>query len=126
MNESGLSRRLILRLFLVLALVLMFSGCASTPKINWASRIGIYTYDQAVMDFGPPERYAKLSDNTVVAEWLTYRGRSTTYVTGGYSYGFGYYPGPPPIYVDTYGPNYYLRLTFDLEGKLKAWKKFAR
>jgi len=68
-------------------------GCQTTPKIDWAGRIGNYTHDQAVLDFGPPDRYAKLADNTVVAEWLTRRGRSQVYVN--YGYWYGYYPAFP-------------------------------
>ena len=40
---------------------LLLAGCV-TPKIDWAARVGNYTYDQAVMDFGPPDKSAKLSD----------------------------------------------------------------
>ncbi len=56
-------------------LLLLSVGCAST-KIDWSSRIGNYTYDQAVIELGPPDKYAKLTDGTVVAEWMTRRGYS--------------------------------------------------
>jgi len=114
-------RRVILPGLLALAL----AGCATTPKINWASRVGTYTYDQAVLDFGPPDRYAKLSDGTVVAEWLTRRGYAHSYTTLGYGGWFGCWPYYP-TYIDTYSPDHFLRLTFDAEGKLKGWKKFYK
>jgi hypothetical protein len=116
-----------LRLLPLLAVLLAACGCQTTPRIDWAARLGQYTYDQAVLDFGPPERYAKLSDNTVVAEWLTRRGHHTTYLSGGY-YGWypWYYGPPPPTYIDTYSADYFLRLTFGPDGKLAAWKKLAR
>ena len=62
-------------LVLELALCLFLVGCAST-KIDWNSRIGNYTYDQAVTELGPPDKQAKLTDGTVVAEWMTRRGYS--------------------------------------------------
>jgi hypothetical protein len=64
---------------------------------------------KAVLDFGPPDKQARLADGTQVAEWLTWRGRGvyghTTYL------GYGM--------VDTTGtaePDYYMRLTFDPSG----------
>ena len=111
----------------LLVLTLFVAGCKTTPKIDWAGRIGNYTYDQAVLDFGPPERYAKLSDGTVVAEWLTRHGHAQTYVS--YGYGYGWYHGwyyPSPVFIDTYSPDYFLRLTFGPDGRLTAWKKVVR
>src|SRR5262245_31305974 len=50
-------------------------GCATAPKIDWNSRIGNYNYDQAVLEMGPADRSAALTDGTKVVEWLTARGR---------------------------------------------------
>ena len=100
------------------------AGCA-TNKINWNDRIGAYTYDQAVIELGPPDKHEKLTDGTVVAEWLTQRGR-TAFVGGGGYYG---YPGSRGYYGPAYvqgAPDYFLRLTFGPDGKLVTWKKFAR
>ncbi len=107
---------------------LLAAGCA-TQRIDWAARVGNYTYDQAVMDFGPPDKSAKLTDGTMVAEWLTRRGYTSTYSAFGYS-GYGpycygpFYPGYPAYTEVT--PDYYLRLIFDPDGELKAWKKFSK
>jgi hypothetical protein len=109
--------------FIVLAVFVM--GCRTTPKVDWAGRIGSYTYDQAVLDLGPPERSAKLTDGTVVAEWLTRRGHLQTYMTYGYGWPYGWYPSCP-TFIDTYWPDYFLRLTFGSDGRLKAWQKFVR
>jgi hypothetical protein len=78
------------------------------------------------MELGPPDKSAKLSDGIVVAEWLTRRGYPA-YNT----FGYGFYPYPCrgpvwPGYVNTYWPDYYLRLTFGPDGKLEAWKKFSK
>jgi hypothetical protein len=109
----------------MLTMVLM-SGCA-TSKTDWNSRVGNYTYDQAVVEFGPPDKQAQLADGTIVAEWLTRRGYNRSY--GGSSYGYygPYGPYYGPVFpVETHSPDYFLRLTFDSEGRLKLWKSFAR
>src|SRR2546422_1315490 len=90
---------------LVLAMAAFFlSGCKTTPKVDWNSRVGNYTYDQAVAELGPPDKSAKLSDGTMVAEWMTRRGYSGG--TGGvvYGYGYPYYYCPPPFYHPYYDP----------------------
>lgn len=111
-----------------LLLVLVVAGCATT-KVDWAARVGSYTHDQAIVELGPPDKQATLTDGSVVAEWLTRRGRGVAYVGGAGYYGYpghaGYYGGFYPAYV-TSGPDYFLRLTFGPNGKLAAWKKFAR
>ncbi len=112
-----------LTVFGLLAACTVICGCKTTQKIDWQSRIGNYTYDEAVLELGPPDRYAKLTDNTIVAEWLTARGSSQVWLN--YTYGYGYYP-PYPTYLSTYTPERLLRLTFGPDGKLKAWKKLYR
>jgi hypothetical protein len=122
-------RRCFLRLLPVLALPALVSACATT-KIDWNSRVGVYTYDQAVVDLGPPDKSAQLSDGSIVADWLTRRGRSGE--TMGMYYGPAYYPryygyySVAPYYHDPPSPDYFLRLTFGPDGKLQAWKKFVR
>ena len=99
-------------------------GCA-TNKIDWASRVGSYTYDQAVVEFGPPDKQATLKDGSSVVEWLTRRGYAYRYPA--YGYYPGYYYGPfYPAYSEGYAPDVFLRLTFDAESRLTAWKKFYR
>ena len=105
---------------LALALALLtFAGCA-TNKIDWQARLGNYTYDQAVLELGPPENTATLSDGTLVGDWLTSRGRS-----GGGSYFItrGYVMHHFPDYD---GPDRYVRLTFDPEGRLTDFKRVLK
>jgi hypothetical protein len=112
----------------LLTLVTLLSAC-STTKVDWNSRIGTYTYDQALVDLGPPDKSAQLSDGGTVAEWLTRRGSSGS--TMGMYYGRGYYPyyhgyyGFTPYYSAPSSDSF-LRLTFGPDGKLQTWKKFSR
>ncbi|MGD0743622.1 MAG: hypothetical protein ABSA45_00560 [Verrucomicrobiota bacterium] len=109
----------------VLFAVLFLAGCV-TQKIDWAARVGNYTYDQAVMEFGPPDKSAKLSDGSAVAEWLTQRGQVVV-APEPYLVPPGCYFGPlTPMYSETYVPARFLRLVFDANGRLKTWKEFVR
>jgi hypothetical protein len=117
-------------LIVKLGLCVLLVGCAST-KIDWNSRIGNYTYDQAVTELGPPDKYAKLTDGAVVAEWMTRRGYSGGSVGLMYGYGYPYRGYPyhlyPPYYLaEPPSPDYFLRLTFGPDGKLQANKRVAR
>ncbi len=106
-----------------LILLALLAGCAT--QIDWASRVGKYTLDQAVVEFGPPDKQAKLADSTVVAEWLIRRGYYSTYAY--YPFPGYYYYGPVwPTYFNSYTPDLFLRLTFGPNGELVAWKKFYR
>jgi hypothetical protein len=109
----------------VLLMALVLAGCATT-KTDWSSRVGHYTYDQAVTEMGPPERYAKLTDGTRVADWMTWRG-GTMSAPEPYFFQPGCYFGPAtPMYSSTYLPSYYVRLTFGTNDQLKVFKEFAR
>jgi hypothetical protein len=106
------------------------TGCATTPRIDWNARIGTYTYDQAVLELGPPDRSATLTDGTRVVEWLTSRGHTFWFGDyGGYfsPYAYHYYHGPFVYhYSTTKTPDYYLRLTFSSDNKLQSWRRVAR
>lgn len=109
------------RLFQILgagALLLFSSGCAA-PRVDWSARVGHYTYDEAVLELGPPDKSAKLTDGTVVGEWLTFRGRAS----GTYNY----YGGTRPWMVaENASPDYFIRLNFAPDGKLVAWKRVMK
>ncbi len=96
------------------------TGCRTTPKVDWDSRIGTYTYDQAITELGPPDKTAKLSDNRTVAEWVTgyKRGSTVSLGTGIFGGNVGFGAG------QTVGGNTrarILRLTFDQENRLAGW-----
>src|SRR5438034_11497154 len=103
-------------------LALLLAGCASTQKANWNSRVGSFTYDQAVAEMGPPDKSAKLSDGSTVAEWFIKQGSSVSFGVGtgfysrGSSVGVGQSIGTSPA-------GEYLRLTFGTESKLTRWER---
>ena len=111
--------------WLVLMLAaLVLAGCV-TQKIDWSARVGNYTYDQAVMELGPPDKCAKLTDGTVVADWLTHHAQIIV-AAEPYFAPPGCYFGPlTPMRTETYVPARYLRLTFGADGKLKTWRELA-
>ena len=121
------------RCFLAVAapalVAVLLAGCAT--GIDWNTRVGSYTYDQAVLELGPPDKQARLSDGTTVADWLAYRGgTSRVFAGGGYGYWHPHHPhfyGGPTIVVDDYATyESYLRLVFAPDGSLQSFKKYTR
>jgi hypothetical protein len=105
-------------------------GCSTNSRTDWNSRIGNYTYDQAVQELGPPDTSTKLANQSMVAEWLIKKTSTNDYVSTETSFGptsahywFGATDKPHTIYPT---PNKFLRLTFDSKGRLLAWKKLSR
>jgi hypothetical protein len=113
------------RTVLTLLATILLAGCV-TQKIDWPARVGQYTQDQAIMDFGPPDKSAKLFDGTVVDEWLTEHSRVIVAPEPYFLEPGGYFGPPTPTYTETYVPDYYLRLTIGPDGRLKAWKRFVK
>ncbi|HAV62963.1 MAG TPA: hypothetical protein DCY13_11430 [Verrucomicrobiales bacterium] len=117
---------------MVVTALVFLSGCATRPQLDWSSRIGQYTFDQAVIDYGPPDKQAQLSDQSKVVEWVTRRGGYS-----GHAYGFGtfghhprhyrHYPGYVYTpYTVTRSPDRHLRLVFDPDGLLRSWNEFSK
>jgi hypothetical protein len=113
------------RIVVVLGILLLGISCASTPKVDWDSRVGSYTFDQAVLELGPPERASDLSDGTKVAEWFLKRGSSMSFGVG-----TGFYGSSSSVGVGqsvSSGPSgQFMRLTFDSGGVLTRWEKIWR
>jgi hypothetical protein len=105
----------------------VLAGGCSTGKVNWGCRVGSYTFDQAVLELGPPDKQATLTDGTRVADWMTRSGGVRRVAVGGpYGYGPYGYSALHPAYVEHQVPDTFLRLIFDPEGNLREWKKLAR
>ena len=78
--------------FILLALVLALAGCASSPKTDaknadWSSRIGSYTYEQAVGELGKPDVLSESSEGRT-AEWVLRRSPNVSF---GFGFGTGSY-----------------------------------
>jgi hypothetical protein len=102
-------------------------GCAH--RVDWNARVGLYTYDQAVLELGPPERSATLTDNRLVCEWRVMQGTKTLMLYGGAGYGWGYRPAGgwyvpvgPVFATESPNPDRVLRLIFSAEMVLENWQ----
>ena len=103
-----------------LALAVAFLTGCKTPPVDWDSRVGHYTYAQAVNDLGPPDRQARLSDGKAVYKWFVQPPVAPQLNTGMSYYGStGFSAGQTPGGYS----NQMLQLTFDADGKLTAWSK---
>ena len=125
--KTHLSLKTIGFLYVVVALFgLLVAGCSTTKKVDWNSRVGSYTYDQAVAEMGPPDKQTKLSDGKTVAEWITRRsgGSGLSIGVGGGSFGShgGVGVGVSQS-VGSGGSERGLRLVFGTDGKLTSWSK---
>lgn len=116
--------------FSVLALLTLaiafVTGCKTTPPVDWQSRVGTYTFDQAVTDLGPPDKQARLSDGQTAAKWITHRSSGT-----GLSIGTGFLSGGGggavgvgmSQSVGSGSSDRTLTLTFGTNNVLTAWSK---
>lgn len=99
----------------------LLAGCA-TPRVDWDSRVGVLTFDQAVGELGPPDKSVTMEGGTRVADWIDRRRGAVTFGLGVGSYGrhggIGVGTG-----INPHSPDRVLRLTFGPDGKLAAWKR---
>lgn len=103
-------------LFLAIAFI---SGCKTVPAVDWNSRVGTYTYDQAVAEMGLPDKQNTLRDGKIADQWITLHGNNGLSMGGEFNnYGMG--TGQPV--VQSYR-DHVLELTFDKDGKLVSWAK---
>lgn len=110
---SAMHCSLVAALFLAAA---FFTGCATTPSVDWNSRIGNYTYAQAVDELGPPNRQLRLGSGATKFKWFIQPNGSTGMSFSGVNNGFGMSQNFNPGYN-----NRELELTFDTNGVLTAW-----
>lgn len=111
--------------WLACALLILLNGCATAPKADWAGRVGSWTLDDAVREMGPPDRTARLSDGSTVAEWANDGRRPSRFSFGiGVGAGFGGHGGGGAFEVgEIFGNDASAtgrRLTFSPEGILKS------
>jgi hypothetical protein len=113
-------------LWLSLMMVVLLTGsCASGPKANiknidWRSRIGTYTYEEALAELGEPDVIGETREG-LVGEWVLRRSPMISFGFGFGGGGYGHHSSsgvgvgtsvsPPPS-------GEYLRLRFDRDDKL--------
>ncbi len=111
-----------------LALGLLLAGCASTPTVDWDSRVGNYTLTQARTDLGPPSESHSLPDGGTSGEWLTRLGTAMPAASSGMDSGMRaggvYQPGGMPTGMGS--KSEYVHLMFDASGKLVKWEHIYR
>lgn len=114
---------------LVVAATLFGGACATRPKVDWAKRVGLYGYDEAVKEYGPPDKKETTSDGVTVVEWVLQRGQ--VYGTPSPVWGMGYYrrygpwgwSGAADIHST---PDSILRLQFGPDSRLQSWKQYSK
>ncbi len=98
------------------------AGCKSTPGTDWNSRVGNYTYDQAVAELGPPVKTEPLNNGGVEVVWLKF-----TNIGFGFGMGAGTSGNSGAIGMgQSVGAGYnskVLRLVFGPDKKLVSWSK---
>ncbi|MGD0744133.1 MAG: hypothetical protein ABSA45_03165 [Verrucomicrobiota bacterium] len=118
---KNLAANLLFLTILALATAFMV-GCKTTRPIDWNSRVGTYTFDQAVTELGPPDKQTTLSDGKLVAQWITHRNGGTSFGVG-----TGFYTGGVGVGVgQNVGSGYrdrILTLTFGTNSVLAAFSK---
>lgn len=105
-------------LAVLLVAVAFISGCATAPPVDWNSRVGHYTYAEAVHELGPPNRQSHLSNGATVSKWFRQPSAPTAMPNNGMNNGFGVGQS-----ISVGSNNQYLQLTFDTNGVLTAWSK---
>jgi len=111
-----------LSLPVILALAVAFLvGCTTTPPVDWNTRIGHYTYAQALTELGPPARQARLSDGKIVCKWFIQPPVSPRFNSGMSNYGNNGF-GAGQIPGGSFN-NEMLQLTFDTNSTLVGCSK---
>ena len=94
------------------------NGCATAPPVDWNSRVGHYTYAQAVNELGPPNRQSRLSNGATVLKWFRQPGGPAAMPNNGMNNGFGVGQS-----INVGLNDQYLQLTFDTNNVLTDWSK---
>ena len=103
-------------------------GCATNSPIDWNSRVGHYTYADAVRDLGQPDRQIRLSNGSTEFKWFSQTVPATAAANSGFSAGGLNNPNPANNAnwngaTTSHAFDRYLELTFDANGILASWSK---
>lgn len=101
--------------------MLLFVGCAS-PSIQWDERVGVYTWDDALMELGEPILVTDLEGGVRSAEWVTERSIGSSNQTDVPAYLRGETTRTDEL-RGLSAPPRVLRLSFTPDGKLLDWSR---
>ncbi|HEX5398299.1 MAG TPA: hypothetical protein VFY06_04550 [Verrucomicrobiae bacterium] len=111
----------VLSLAVLVLAVAFLAGCRTTSSVDWNSRVGVYTFNQAVAELGQPDKQSKRDNGDTTYQWITLHGGNASPAAGTYLGANGQMGGTQP-YVQTY-KDHVLELTFGPDGKLVTWAK---
>jgi len=113
--------------FCFILALLCLAGCASNKpnarSIDWNARLGSYTYDQALAEFGPPDITGESAGGRQL-EWVIRRSPQMSFGVGVGSGGYSSHSGVGVGVGTSVSPparGEYLRLVFDQDNLLKDW-----
>ncbi len=110
------------RTVMAVLLALFLAGCAGKSAKNWESQVGTLTYDQALLELGPPNHVADLDGGGKVAQWLMQSSR--VYSSPAVVYGPWAPWGAATAVGSVYStPNVFLLLTFGPDSKLVSARR---
>ena len=96
---------------------ILLVGCATTKPVDWNSRVGNYTYNQAVAELGSPTLQSQTSDGKLSVKWVQ------PYTAATLNTGMSYYGSAGFAAGQNANRSQVLQLTFDANGVLTAWSK---
>jgi hypothetical protein len=119
-----------LKCLLLIVLALLVWSCASGTKatvqnIDWGSRIGTYTYEEALAELGEPDVISESSEGRI-AEWVLRQSPNVSFSFGFGGASYGHHTGTGVGVGTTVSPppsGEYLHLKFDKNGKLSEWTR---
>ena len=124
-----------LKHFLTCLFAFSLVGCATNPPADWNSRVGHYTYADAVRELGQPDREIHLGNGSTEFKWFPRTAPSNAASNPSLAVGGLNNPNPANnwsgvstqigsgSYAGTGFNSRYLELTFDSHGVLTAWSR---
>ncbi len=129
-NDGRTGRSMKMTYFLLVVVAFLAGACASDKKaivkeIDWGSRIGTYTYEEALAELGEPDVIGQSSEGKF-AEWVLERSPNVSFSFGFGSGAFGHHTSTGVGVGTTVSPppsGEYLHLRFDIDGRLAEWSR---
>ncbi len=101
---------------------MFWTGGATSQQAAWSNRVGSLTYEQAVIELGPPNKTNSVTDGGLIAQWVTGRTTGNAFNAADDASGpfVGYHPTLSRL------PSHVLALEFGPDHKLVQWAKVTR